>query len=260
MGNPEHARQATRTVTVELTGTDVELLAKVRQCYADRGAELSAPDALHIGLRELADRCRPHGINKKRSKMEMTLTKPQVVQYAKAYMTLGSSFPGRNAGEADECISDVLKSAEHNGLSLEDLHAVGQWKAGGRLRHLIDRNDEDKVLRVSRAAFAESNEQLRIEKLTELDGVSWPMASTILHFVFPECYPIIDIRAMSTLGGPDPSRFNRHFANWKEYYELCRNTAKEYGVSLRDLDRALWTYDYCYSGECLRCPDHDPGG
>ena len=86
------------------------------------------------------------------------------------------------------------------------------------------------------------------------------MASTILHFVFPECYPIIDIRAMSTLGGPDPSRFNRDFEKWKEYYELCRNTAKEYGVSLRDLDRALWTYDYCHSGECPRCPDHDSGG
>ena len=150
MGNPEHAQQARRTVTVELTGTDVELLDKVRHCYADRGAEVGAADALRIGLRELADRCRPHGINNECSKMGMTLTKTQVVQYAKAYMTLGSSFPGRNAGEADECISDVLKFAEHNGLSLEDLHAVGQWKAGGRLRHLIDGNDEDKVVRVSR--------------------------------------------------------------------------------------------------------------
>ena len=258
MGNPEHERQATRTVTVQLIGTDVELLSNVLHCYAARGAAFSAPDALRIGLRELADRCRPHGINNECSKMEMTLTKPQVVQYAKAYMTLGSSFQGRNAGEADEYISDVLKSAEHNGLSLEDLHAVGQWKAGGRLRHLIEQNDEDKVLRVSRTAFAESNEQLRIEKLTELDGVSWPMASTILHFVLPGCYPIVDIRAMNTLGGPDPSRFN--FEKWKNYYELCRKTAKECDVSLRDLDRALWTYDYCQPKWCPRCPDHDPGG
>lgn len=257
MGNPDHEQQATRTVTVQLTGTNVELVEKVRRCYADRGVEISAPDALRIGLHELADRCRPHGINNECSKLEMTLTKPQVVQYAKVYMTLGSSFPGRNAGEADECISELLRSAEHNGLSLEDLHAVGQWKAGGRLRHLIDRNSKDTVLRVSGAAFAETKERLRIEKLTELVGVSWPMASTILHFVFPERYPIVDIRAMNTLGGPDPSRFD--FENWRRYFELCRKTAKEYGVSLRDLDRALWTYDYCYSGECPRCPAHDPG-
>ena len=258
MGNPDHERQATRTITVQLTEVDVEHLEKVRQCYADRGAEFSDSDALRIGLRELADRCRPHGIDNECTKMEMTLTKPQVVQYAKAYMTLGSSFPGRNAREADECISDVLKSAEHNGLSLEDLHAVGQWKAGGRLRHLIDRNEENKVLRVSRAAFAETNEQLRIERLTELVGVSWPMASTILHFVFPERYPIIDIRAMNTLGGPDPAGFD--IEKWKMYFELCRKTAKEYGVSLRDLDRALWTYDYCHPEGCPRCPNHEPEG
>ena len=227
----------------------------MRRCYADRGVELSAPDALRIGLRELADRCRPHGINTECSKMQMTLTKPQVVQYAQAYMKLRSGFPGRNAGEADKCITECLKCAVEDGMSLEVLHAVAQWKAGGRLRHLIDKNNEDNVLRVSRAAFAESNERLRIEKLTGLQGVSWPMASTILHFVFPECYPIIDIRAMSTLGGPDPSRFD--FEKWREYCELCRNTAMEYDVSLRDLDRALWTYDYCHPEGSPRCPGHD---
>ena len=167
MGNPDHEQQPTWTVTVQLTGMDLELLANVRRCYAARGAELGAPDALRIGLRELADRCRPHGINNQCSKMKMTLTKPQVEQYAKAYMKLRSSFPGRNAGEADQCLSDLLKDAVENGISLEDLHAVSQWKAGGRLHHLIKKNDKDKVLRVSRAAFAESNEELRIEKLLE---------------------------------------------------------------------------------------------
>ena len=258
MGNADHEQQPTRTVTVQLAETDLELLTNVRRCYASRGAELTAPDALRIGLRELSDRCRPHGINNQCSKMEMTLTKPQVEQYAKAYKRLGSSFPGLDAGEADQCISERLKSAVGKGISREDLQAVAQWKAGGRLRHLIKQNDKDEVPRVSRAAFAESNEELRIEGLFGLIGVSWPMASTILHFVFPERYPIIDRRAMSTLAGPDPSRFN--FEKWKEYFELCRKTATEYDVGMRDLDRALWTYDYCHPQGCPRCPSHDPWG
>ena len=108
---------------------------------------------------------------------------------------------------------------------------------------------------MSREALGPCGEQQRIEALRKLKGVSWPMASTILHFVFPDCYPIIDIRAMSTLGGPDPSRFN--FKRWEEYFKLWRKTVKEYNVEPRDIDRALWTYDYCHPAGCPRCADHN---
>ena len=66
------------------------------------------------------------------------------------------------------------------------------------------------------------------------------MASTILHFVFPCCYPILDVRAMRAVG----CKPNFNFGMWKNFTDLCRETADEYCVTLRDLDRALWTSDY----------------
>ena len=69
------------------------------------------------------------------------------------------------------------------------------------------------------------------------------MASTILHFVFPDRYPILDVRAMRAVG----CKPNYNFEMWKKYIKLCRCAADKYGVTLRDLDRALWTYDYLNS-------------
>lgn len=65
------------------------------------------------------------------------------------------------------------------------------------------------------------------------------MASVILHFAFPDQYPILDVRAMNSVGA------SKHYtlAKWTQYSELCRDAAAEHGVSLRTLDKALWAYD-----------------
>ena len=36
---------------------------------------------------------------------------------------------------------------------------------------------------------------------------------------------------------------NYNIDRWLRYVRLCRAKAEEYGVSLRDLDRALWMSD-----------------
>ena len=250
--NPEHPSR--HKIEVELTESDLKLLEKVQECYAARGAAPSGEEALRMGLRQLADRCRPHGTNNESPKWEMTLTKAQVVEYADAYKELDSNFPDLKGEAADKCISDRLEGAEDFGL--DDLLKVAQWKAGKRIDHLIKDKDnsEDKVRCVSRAALGLCGDQQRIDELRKLKGVSWGMASTILHFVFPHRYPIVDIRAMNTLAEPDPSLFN--FKRWKQYVELWQRTVQEYGGDPRDIDRALWTYDYCHTAKCPRCVDH----
>ena len=65
------------------------------------------------------------------------------------------------------------------------------------------------------------------------------MASVILHFTFPDRYPIVDERAMNSVGGS--TRYT--FEKWLSYVKLCRQKASDYGVSMRVLDQALWTYD-----------------
>lgn len=44
---------------------------------------------------------------------------------------------------------------------------------------------------------------------------------------------------MNTVGGSAPYNFDK----WVEYVDLCRETASKYGVDLRTLDKALWSYD-----------------
>ena len=126
MVNPKHEHASRQNIEVELTESDLKLLGKVQQCYAAGGPEPSAEEALRIGLRELADRCRPHGINKERRNWEMTLTKAQVVEYANTYKKQGSNFRGLNGDMADKRISKRLEGADEIGL--DDLREV----PGGR--------------------------------------------------------------------------------------------------------------------------------
>ena len=64
------------------------------------------------------------------------------------------------------------------------------------------------------------------------------MASVILHFAFPNRYPVLDVRVMHTIDGPR----SYNFSSWTRITEFCRNESAEYGVTMRELDRALWTY------------------
>jgi len=76
--------------------------------------------------------------------------------------------------------------------------------------------------------------------LTLLSGVGWPMASVVLHWCHTAPYPILDFRALWSLGvAPLPSY---DFPLWRAYTDHCREMAAAAGVSMRDLDRALWQF------------------
>ena len=67
------------------------------------------------------------------------------------------------------------------------------------------------------------------------------MASTILHFTHREPYPILDFRALWSLGIEQQPAYYV-FSMWWEYVATCRRLADQAGVSARELDRALWQY------------------
>jgi hypothetical protein len=70
--------------------------------------------------------------------------------------------------------------------------------------------------------------------------VGAPTASTLLYVAFPDDYPILDVRALESLGVKSRSTYPVSF--WLAYLEACRTLARENGVSLRTLDRALWEH------------------
>jgi hypothetical protein len=68
----------------------------------------------------------------------------------------------------------------------------------------------------------------------------WPTASVILHFCDRGRYPIVDVRALWSLGVTTPPAID--FPVWMEYTRFLRGVSADAGVSMRTLDRALWQY------------------
>jgi hypothetical protein len=130
------------------------------------------------------------------------------------------------------------RAARSGAYSYEDFLTVVRWKSA-RAVPRAERNAPDAVEHATRAAFASTDEVTRVTHLLTLDGVGVPVASALLHFAFPERYPILDFRALHTLG--DPKRRTQYSpALWADYVQRCQDLAREAGVSIRDLDKALW--------------------
>jgi hypothetical protein len=124
-------------------------------------------------------------------------------------------------------------------LTLGDLAEFGKWKAP-RIVPRLGRNGSAFVEAVTAVALATPNEELGIKVLTLLDGVSWPVASVILHFTHEQRYPILDFRALWSVGINPPTTYD--FPLWCAYTAFCRQVADEHSLTMRQLDRALWQY------------------
>ena len=116
---------------------------------------------------------------------------------------------------------------------------ICEWKTQ-RSKSLCARNDEHTIRVVTEAAFATGDEALKMALLRLLEGVEWPTASTLLHFGDPRPYPILDYRALWSLGYAHPPHYTMDF--WQEYLKFTRALALRCRVPIRTLDRALWQY------------------
>ncbi len=121
-----------------------------------------------------------------------------------------------------------------------DLQTYCLWKSP-RTQSRVEQNPADFVEAVTRVALSTPNERLRIEVLVLLYGVNWPSASVLLHFAHQDRYPILDYRALWSLGIERRS-VPYNFDLWWAYTSFCRKTADEAGVAMRTLDQALWQF------------------
>jgi hypothetical protein len=124
-------------------------------------------------------------------------------------------------------------------FSKPDFLDLCRWKSP-RSQPRAAANCEQFIREVTHTALSTTSEQLRIEVLTLLRGVGWPTASVILHFAHADPYPILDFRALWSLGIDRIPLYD--FPFWLDYTGACRSLAQAAGVSMRTLDRALWQY------------------
>ena len=113
------------------------------------------------------------------------------------------------------------------------------WKTA-RSRPKVAANREAAVVDATGRALAATDDVTRISSLLELEGVGVPTASTLLYAAFPDDYPILDVRALESLGVKPRSQYPIGF--WLGYLTACRELARRCEVSIRTLDKALWRH------------------
>jgi hypothetical protein len=69
-----------------------------------------------------------------------------------------------------------------------------------------------------------------------------PVASAILTAVFPDRFTVIDIMAFRALGVSEATPLSVPL--YLRYLSVCGQHAERLGISLRDMDRALWQWGH----------------
>lgn len=164
----------------------------------------------------------------------MEITKESVSEYAQKY-------DQRSKGTADEIVEEEMKKwlASNRYLDRERFIKIGLWKSK-RQKKNYERNDDVTVREITRFSFATTSEEARIKSLLVLNGVSYPVASVLLHFAFPSRYPILDFRALWSLGWEQPKFYAFDF--WQKYCNEMKGISTRIGESIRTIDKALWEY------------------
>ena len=149
---------------------------------------------------------------------------------------LAARFP-----PADESVCEAAGAAARarGYYRRDEFVLVCAWKTV-RSTARVALNTAPAVRAATRRALTDPDEGRRMHALLSLAGVGVPTASTLLYFAFPALYPILDVRALESLGVKPRSAYPVSF--WLGYLGACRALAAQCGVSMRTLDKALWQY------------------
>jgi len=150
-------------------------------------------------------------------------------------------WASRYSDPAEPPIEDQVapRARKRKYLDRDGFLAICAWKSP-RTKSRCASNTTRMIEDTTRIALSTENEQLAIEVLTLLKGVSWPTASVILHFCRDGVYPILDFRALWSLRCEVPPQYDCDF--WWSFTEYFRALAHRTDLDARMLDRALWQF------------------
>jgi len=150
-------------------------------------------------------------------------------------------WAARYAYADDAEVEAIGEAARNRGwFTRDEFLTVARWKSP-RSQRRCEENDDSMVKAITHLALSTADEPERIEALTRLHGVQFPTASVLLHLAHRDPYPIIDFRALWSLGVEAPPAAYS-FAFWWAYTQACRTLAHDAGVRMRTFDRALWQF------------------
>jgi hypothetical protein len=135
-----------------------------------------------------------------------------------------------------ETAADTAK--ERGSMTKEEFLTVTMWKSP-RPKRSLEENTADDIKDATHSAFSTTNARVRIGVLMTLRGVSYPMASAILHLVCKDV-PLLDVNALAALDMKKPSSYSFQF--WHSYCTEVLLIAGKSSLPLRRIDRALWSF------------------
>ena len=154
----------------------------------------------------------------------------EISRWASAY-----SDPGE-----DRIVETLAAQARARGhLTRPEFLRLCRWKTP-RSQPRCEQNTAARIREATEVALASPDERAKAYILRSLTGVGWPTASVRLHFCDKRRYPILDYRALWSLGLAKPPAYTFEF--WWAYTTFTRELARSTGHDMRTLDRALWQY------------------
>ena len=172
----------------------------------------------------------------------MPLDASLIREFADQYIRY-SSPKEVDAENAIEAMVPTVRSVGY--LTYDQFLLVCAWKSP-RIKHHAAANDPEHLEEATRIALQTPVEELRTGALMTLSGVSYPVASVFLHWFHKDPYPILDFRALESLGIAIPTLYTHRF--WQglvlEWREKLRSVD---GCDARAFDRALWRWSKTHS-------------
>ena len=139
---------------------------------------------------------------------------------------------------------------EASTITIDHLRRISLWKLN-RVMHVSDallqkllQLSQNKTLHIDDAIAREV-----IEDLSESQGIGFPMASSILKFIRPDVFPIIDVRAYRALHGRKIYYASYTYEKYIEYAKQLIEIAALKKIPLKEVDEQLYCFDVENNGK-----------
>lgn len=137
-----------------------------------------------------------------------------------------------------------------NDISVEDLRRIVLWK----LDRVLDVSEEtitylQKIATDTKLNIQSNLVSQTLELLTNSNGIGFPMASSILKFIRPDIFPIIDVRAYRALYGKKIYSTQYTVQKYLAYVEKVYQISDKLNIKLYKVDEQLYCFDKEHNGK-----------
>lgn len=172
--------------------------------------------------------------------MAMELTGRRIQEAARAY----PEQDGVDLEKEERQLATLPVAFDEGSWTWEDLEWIVRWKSN-RVLPAFRENDAELAEDTVRHTLERQSVVQKVKTLQDnLHGVGVPVASTLLLFMDPAAYTVLDEKAWGALrsaGHLDVALSETPTVEeYITYLGVCHTLANEVNVDLRTLDRALW--------------------